>query len=196
MEPLRNLGPLDGGRRHFLKAAAAASMACVGWRAAQALAAAEAVAGSTAAPGRRPKSLILLWLDGGPSQLETFDPHPGSATGGPTCGVATSLPGVQLAEGFGRLAELMDSVSLVRSMVGKEGEHVRASYQMKTGYRPNPSVVHPTLGAITAASLPRVDAVGKPLDIPPYVSIQTHDRLARGGYLGDEYNPFRLSDPA
>src|SRR3954469_12764776 len=74
------------------------------------------------AGGREPaQSIILLWLAGGASQLETFDPHPGADIAGDTRAIDTPIKGVQLAEGFGRLAEQLPSLALVRSLVSKEG---------------------------------------------------------------------------
>ena len=90
------------------------------------------------------QSVILLWLAGGPSQLETFDPHPGASIAGGTTAIATNVKGIRLAADFEHLAEVMDSVSLVRSMVSKEGDHERGTYLMKTGYRPDPTVAHPS----------------------------------------------------
>jgi len=100
------------------------------------------------------QSLILLWLSGGPSQLETFDPHPDKDIAGGTKAIGTALKGVQLAEGFEQLADQMGSVTLIRSMVSKEGDHERGTYFMKTGYRPDPTVVHPSIGAICCHELP------------------------------------------
>src|SRR5262249_36397366 len=111
------------------------------------------------------RSIILIWLAGGPSQLETFDPHPGKAIAGGTRAIATAVKGVQLADGFGRLAEVMGEVALVRSMVGKEGDHERGTYLMKTGYRPATTVEHPSIGAICCHELP----VG-PTEIPRHIS--------------------------
>src|SRR5262249_47886426 len=94
------------------------------------------------------RSVILLWMAGGPSQLETFDPHPGTEIAGETRAISTAVKGVQLAEGFDRLGEQMGAVALVRSVVSKEGDHERGTYTMKTGYRPDPTVLHPSIGAI------------------------------------------------
>ena len=83
-------------------------------------------------PGHEPaQSVILLWLAGGPSQLETFDPHPGAKIAGDTKAIATAVPGIQLAGGLERLADEMQSVSLVRSLVSKEGDHERGTYLAK-----------------------------------------------------------------
>ena len=69
------------------------------------------------------QSLILIWLAGGASQLETFDPHPGAKIAGDTTAIKSSLEGVQLASGYEHLADCMHRVSLVRNMVSKEGDH-------------------------------------------------------------------------
>ncbi len=141
------------------------------------------------APGQA-RSVILIWLDGGPSQLETFDPHPGTKIGGSTKGIATKIKGVQLAAGFAQLADQMDSVSLIRSMVSKEGDHERGTYLMKTGYRPDPTVEHPSIGAICCHELP-----GGGADIPRHISILTARWPSRGGFLGGEYDAFQIDDP-
>jgi uncharacterized protein (DUF1501 family) len=137
------------------------------------------------------QSIILLWLGGGPSQLETFDPHPGTDAAGGTGAVATAAKGVQLAEGFEQLADRMGHVALVRSMTSKEGDHERGTYLMKTGFRPDPTVVHPSIGAVCCHELP----AGK-TDIPRHISILPNQWPGRGGFLGDEYDAFKCGDPA
>jgi hypothetical protein len=140
--------------------------------------------------GRGARSVIILWLAGGPSQLETFDPQPGTMIAGGTQAIDTTVKGVQLAAGLERLAEQMGSMSLIRSVVSKEGDHERASYNMKTGYRPDPTLVHPAIGAVICHSLP----VGK-TEIPRHVSILPNQWPARGGYLGDRFDAFKMYDP-
>jgi uncharacterized protein (DUF1501 family) len=135
------------------------------------------------------QSIILLWLGGGPSQLETFDPHPDTRIAGGTKAIATAAPGIQLAAGFDRLAALMGSVALVRSMVSKEGDHERGTYLMKTGYRPDPTVEHPSIGAICCHELP----VGQ-TDIPRHISILAGQWPSRGGFLGGEFDAFQAGD--
>jgi len=85
----------------------------------------------------------------------------------------------------------MASISIIRSMVSKEGDHERGTYTMKTGFRPDPTVMHPSIGAILCKELP---AAGT--DIPRHVSILPGQWPARGGYLGDKYDAFRMDDPA
>jgi hypothetical protein len=140
----------------------------------------------------RPMSLITLWMQGGPSQLETWDPHPGTAIGGPTQAIATTIPGLEIARLFPRMAEVMHHTSVIRSLISKEGDHERGSYHVLTGYRPDPTVVHPSVGAVLAHELP-----GKGVEIPPHVSLAggAGFTLPRGGYLGDEYDAFRIYEP-
>jgi uncharacterized protein (DUF1501 family) len=137
------------------------------------------------------RSIILLWLQGGPSQLETFDPHPGTDSAAGTGAIATAVKGVQLAPGLERTAEELGSMVLVRSMVSKEGDHERGTYTMKTGFRPDPTVVHPSIGAILCHELPQAG-----IDIPRHVSILPGQWPGRGGYLGDRYDAFHMDDPA
>ncbi len=151
------------------------------------------LAAAETAPGNdpsRPKSVIVLWLEGGPSQLETFDPHPGGTTGGRVKAISTSAKGIEIADTLPQLAEQMHQVALIRSMVSKEGDHERAVYNIKTGYRPDPTLVHPSLGAIVC------HASDLGADIPRHVSILPGGSPARGGYLGAKYDAFKIYDPA
>jgi len=140
-------------------------------------------------PGR-PKSVILLWLEGGPSQLETFDPHPGGVYGGDAVAMDTSVKDLQIADLLPRTAEQMHLASLVRSVTSKEGDHQRAVYNIKTGYRPDPTLKHPSLGAV----LCHADQAGA--DIPRHISIVPGSSPGRGGYLGADYDAFKIYDPA
>lgn len=137
------------------------------------------------------QSIILLWLAGGPSQLETFDPHPGTAISGETKAIGTAVRGIKLAQGYERLAERLEHVAFVRSVTSKEGDHERGSYTVKTGYRPNPTVVHPSIGAICCHQLP----VGA-TQIPRHVSILDTQWPGVGGLLGKQYDAFQCGDPA
>jgi hypothetical protein len=149
-----------------------------------------AQAGENAPRGTPPRSLIVLWMAGGPSQLETFDPHPGSKNShASTKAITTAAPGILIADNLPLVAEQMDSISLVRSLVSKEGDHERATYNVKTGYRPDPTIVHPSLGAVICHQLP--DNV----EIPRHVSILPGEWPARGGYLGNQFDAFKTFDP-
>jgi hypothetical protein len=171
-------------RRSFLKATAVAGL---GWL--TPVAERLAIAEEQSRERQPATSLIFLWLQGGPSQLETFDPHPGKSIGGDAKSIRTAAKGVELADGLPLLAEQMESVSLVRSIVSKEGDHERATYTVKNGYRPDPTLNHPSLGAIMCHKLS--DSV----EIPRHVSIIPGQWPARGGYLGDHYDAFKTFDP-
>lgn len=135
------------------------------------------------------RAMILLFMQGGPSQMETFDPKPGTDNGGSTAAIDTSVSGIQIAEGWEQTAKQMQDLAIIRSMTNKEGEHQRATYQMHTGYIPSGSVKHPSLGACIAKELAPMDR-----DLPAVVTIG--DRATNGsgsGFLGVDYEPFQVS---
>ena len=138
----------------------------------------------------RKRSLLTVRLGGGPSQLETWDPHPDSPTGGPTRAIATTLPGVRIADGYPRVAEQLHHLSVVRSLSSREGDHERAAYHVATGFRPDPTVRHPALGAVFAHESPDPH-----LELPPFVSLGSSEWPGRGGYLGPGYDAFKVPDP-
>ncbi|MCP4786868.1 MAG: DUF1501 domain-containing protein [Fuerstiella sp.] len=138
----------------------------------------------------RPKSLITLWMNGGMSQLETWDPHPGTPTGGLVKSIPTSQKGLKISEFLPQLAEQMHNVTLIRSMTSQEGDHSRAAFYVKTGYRLEPTLVYPSLGAIVAHQLPDPN-----VEIPQHVSLGGDNFFPRGGYLGNQWDAFRVFDP-
>ena len=133
------------------------------------------------------RSMILLWMAGGPSQFETFDPKRDTDVGGPTKSISTAVPGIQIAEGWEQIAGQMQDLAIVRSMTNKEGSHPRASYQMHTGYLPSGSVKHPSLAANIAQQ------IGDPeSDLPSVVSV---GQTQGAGFLGVDYEPFIVNRP-
>ena len=148
---------------------------------------------SAGPPGSRQpaRSVIVLWMAGGPSQLDTFDPHPGKKISGDTRAIPTAVEGIQLADGLERVAEQMESISLIRSLVSQEGDHQRGTYLLKTGYRPDATAVHPSIGAICCHELPPGGT-----DIPRHISILPNQWPGRGGFLGDQFDAFQAGDPA
>lgn len=142
------------------------------------------------------QSVIILWMAGGASQLETFDPHPGTEIGGPTTARHTSVKGIQIASGLEQVAEQMEHLAVIRSVLSKEGDHERGTYTLKTGYRPDPTAVHPSVGAILCHQLPeQMPGLPGPTEIPRHVSILPGQWPARGGFLGDQYDAFKTWDP-
>jgi hypothetical protein len=142
---------------------------------------------------KRGKACILLWMQGGPSQFETFSPLVGHANGGGTKAIATTVPGMQFAEHWPATASVADRLAVIRSMTSKEGSHPRASFYLHTGYLPNPSARHPTLGSIVASEL----VGGDTGDLPPVVRIGARRKEDAGaGLLGMQWNPYELRDAA
>lgn len=146
------------------------------------------MAGETGTVGGRGKSMILVWLGGGPSHLDTFDPKSGVDTAGPFQAIPTAVPGIRLSENFPLLAQEMKSVCLLRGMSSQEGSHDRARYLVQTGYMPTGSVTHPSFGAYVSAEK------GADTDpLPNNVSI-----LGGGGpgssFLGKTHAPFNVRD--
>ena len=137
---------------------------------------------------KRGMACILLWMQGGPSQFELFDPKPGHSNGGDTKAIATSIAGVRIADSLPQLARSLDRLALIRSMTTKEGNHQRASYLLHTSYAPTASVNYPTLGS--AVSHQVRDAA---CELPAFVRIGR--RFANGGgggILGTEFDPFNV----
>ena len=137
---------------------------------------------------KRQTACILLWMNGGPSQLETFDPKPGTDHGGETKAIETAVPGVSIAEGWDDLAKVMDDVALIRSMTNTEGNHQRANYHLHTGYVPTSTLKHPHIGCSAAMELG-----DDRFDLPHIVSIGGPTTGA--GYLGASYEPFVIQNP-
>ena len=136
------------------------------------------------------KSLIVIWLGGGASQLETWDPHPDTKIGGPTKSIKTTVPGLEIADVYPRVAEQIHELNVIRSLVSKEGDHERGTYLLKTGYRPDPTLIHPSLGAIACHELPN-----DKLEIPAHISLLGGQWPARGGFLGEIFDAFKIYDP-
>src|SRR5262245_30809032 len=110
------------------------------------------VAADTAAVARA-RAVILLWLNGGPSHLDTWDPKPGTANGGPFKAIKSRNPALMLPEHMPQIADVGDRLTVIRNMASKGGNHARAQYLMHTGYVPNPTVVHPALGGWVSKKL-------------------------------------------
>ncbi len=134
------------------------------------------------------KNCILLWMAGGPSQLDTFDPKPGKDTGGPFKDIKTSVTGVHISEHLPLLASQAKHLAIIRSVTSREGDHARASYFVHTGYAPQPAVQHPGIGSIIVSRVAKDD-----FDLPNYVSIG--GAATGSGFLGERYNPFIVQNP-
>ncbi|MEZ6072168.1 MAG: DUF1501 domain-containing protein [Pirellulales bacterium] len=140
----------------------------------------------------RGMACILLWMQGGPSQFETFSPKPEHANGGEIGAIDTAVPGVQISANFPHVAQVADRLAIIRSMTASEGNHQRASQLMHTGYTPSASVKYPSLGSLVHQQIGDRD-----VELPGFVSIGDRGRsnLTRGGILGVEYDAFTMQSP-
>lgn len=133
---------------------------------------------------REGRACIMVFLNGAPSQLETWDPKPGHENSGPTKAISTALPGVQFAEYWPKLAALMKDVSVIRTLHGKEAAHERGVYHLKTGRRLTGAKNFPHFGSLVAHKLGDPES-----DIPNFVSI---GRTLSSGFLGVRVAPFTV----
>jgi hypothetical protein len=168
-------------RRDFLKLSAAGVLggSASGWFGLLADRAARA-----ATAGARPKSCILLWMAGGPSQAHTFDLKPG----GNYKPLPTAVPGIQISEHLPQLAGQMKHLALLRGMRTGDGNHRTATYLMHTGFRQGSGggQAHPSLGAVVAADRGRPE-----FELPNFVAV---GNTLGPGYLGPKYSPLLVND--
>ena len=135
------------------------------------------------------KSCILVWLDGGPSHLESFDPKPDAPeeVRGPLESIATKVTGVRIGECLERTAKVLDKIALVRSMTSPLGEHNFGTHFLMTGYKPSPALAYPTFGA-TVARVRRQSGV-----LPPNIAVPTFSRnVSANGFLPSSTAPFSV----
>lgn len=136
----------------------------------------------------RAKQCIVLFMSGGASQLDTFDPKPGTKNGGPFRDIRTSVNGIRVAEHLPRVAEQAHHLAIIRSMVSREGNHERARYLLHTGYAPGGTVRHPPLGSLASYYLSDEHS-----DLPSSVNINSP--TYSGGLLGATHDPFLIKNP-
>ncbi|MSO23071.1 MAG: DUF1501 domain-containing protein [Acidobacteria bacterium] len=138
----------------------------------------------------RAQACILLWLEGGPSQVDTWDPKPNSGFKA----ISTNVPGIQISELLPQVARHMDKLAIIRSMHTEEIDHPEATHYAITGHRPNPAMQFPSIGSIVAKEL------GSRQDVPAYVKVPKNqhpmvDEYFKAAFIGSEYNPLLTPDP-
>ncbi len=139
------------------------------------------------------RSCILLWLDGGPSHLETFDlkPEAPDVVRGPFAPIATNVAGIEICELLPQTARCADKLSIVRSLTSPLGEHGLANHYLLTGYPPSPVLQYPSYGSVLAFVRDDRNV------LPPYVAIPEHGPMAGAGFLGAAHEPFATGgDPS
>jgi hypothetical protein len=174
-------------RRDWLRLASAGVVGCSlsGWL--------QTFANETATDPHRKRSCILLWMNGGPSQMDTFDLKPGHENGGPFQEIETNVPGIKISEHLPKIAKHTDKLAIVRSMSTKEADHGRATYQMRTGRPPGGPVQYPAFGSVVAKEYEKPDA-----ELPGFVSIAPFRLLAPAaygpGFLGPQFAPLIVGE--
>ncbi|ARN57764.1 DUF1501 domain-containing protein [Sedimentisphaera salicampi] len=145
------------------------------------------------------KSVIQIWMWGGPSQIDTFDPKP--QAGQDYCGpldkaIDTNVDGIRINAALPKLAKQADKYSIIRSMTHGTNAHETASYLVQTGRQPTPGIVHPCAGAVV--SLFKGRGKGYEKKLPPYIVLtEPQGRFSECGFLGLDYKPFATGgDPA
>ena len=142
-------------------------------------------------------SCILMWMQGGPSHIDTMDPKPGAPAEirGEFKAIPSCLPGVQLSEHLPKLAQQLDKTSILHSLTSPDSSHGTSDHFMMSGYRFNPAITYPTYGSVVSKVKGYRDGM------PPFVQLGTSvDRRFNGGlagFLGAVYNPFEIGgDPS
>ncbi len=142
---------------------------------------------------KKQNRVILLWLAGGASQLETWDPKPGASTGGPFRAIKTDVPGTAISELMPEMAKRMKTTCVIRGLNTKNGDHGSGAKIMMRGRMDVGGVRYPDLGAVLAREMGRIDS-----KVPDYVTFYTQTE-GRGstpgdsGFLGSRYAPMELT---
>ncbi|MCA9019466.1 MAG: DUF1501 domain-containing protein, partial [Planctomycetaceae bacterium] len=139
---------------------------------------------AAAETGSKPKSVILIWLNGGPATIDLWDLKPGNKNGGPFQEIETQVPGMKISEHLPSLAKQASDFSIIRSMSTREGDHSRARFVTMTGYTPQGAIKFPALGSLVA------NEFNVENDIPSYVHIGGQPTVSGGGFLGPQFAPF------
>lgn len=177
---------LQPSRRHFLKHLAGMSaIAATGTTFMSAL------AKESAQAKKQGKSLIVLWMSGGPSTIDLWDLKPGAPTGGDFKPIPTAASGVQISQHLPTVAKQMKHLAIIRSLTTTEGDHNRGTQLMNTGRSPSPVVNYPAIGSVAAKIL-----TPKDLDLPSFISVGGAGGSRVGaGFLGMTYAPFTVQNP-
>ena len=148
---------------------------------------------SAASASMTAKSCILIWLDGGPSHLETFDLKPDAPqeVRGPFSPIATNVPGIEISEHLEQTAKVADKMAIVRSVTSTLGEHNFAAHYLLTGYKPTPALVYPGMPSVAT------HLGGAATALPANIALAKPNAMAGPGYLGQSTSAFVVQgDPA
>ena len=136
------------------------------------------------------KNVIYLYMSGGMTHIDTFDPKPGAETSGPTQAIKTNVDGLQLAENLPLLANHADKVAVIRGMTSTKGAHQQGNYFMHTSYAQRSTIVHPSMGAW----MTKLDGRFNPT-LPGAVIIKGGSRHPLSGFLPSDHQPLAIGNP-
>src|SRR5262245_36165790 len=136
------------------------------------------------------KSLIILWMGGGPSHMDLWDLKPGQPTGGELKPIKTPVSGIEISELLPETAKQFKHLSIIRSLVTNEGSHERGTTLLNTGRAPSPIVNYPAIGSVAAMQL-----ASKDLALPAFIGIGGTAQRIGPGFLGMTYAPFTVQNP-
>jgi uncharacterized protein (DUF1501 family) len=152
-----------------------------------------AAAAESKSPGEaKAKAVILFWLEGGPSHIDTWDPKPNSNFKP----ISTNVPGIQISELLPKMAKRMDKFALVRSMHTRGTDHPQATHYVVTGHEINPAMQFPSLGSIITKELGPRNAVPAHVLVPKWDRTRQYEEYFRASFLGGDYDPMCIPDPA
>src|SRR5262245_57305174 len=175
-------------RRHFMAhAAGAAAMAVPG------MAFLSGLRANAAELKKKNKSLVILWMGGGPSTIDLWDMKPDHQNGGSHKPKSTAASGVSISEHLPQLAKQFSKLSIVRSLTTKEGDHNRGTRLMSTGRQPNPLIEYPALGSVLAFQYGQDAEAAKAMDLPQFISVGGGPNIGPG-FLGMKYASFGVQN--
>lgn len=150
-----------------------------------------ALADTAPSAGLPRRHCILLWMSGGPSQIDTFDLKPGHANGGSFKPIDTATPSLRISEHLPKLAKLSDHLAIVRGLSSKEGDHGRGTFLLRTGRSPDPVIRYPTLGSVVSKELdPGENALPAFIAVNP--SLAFNPAAYEAGFLGSKYSALTI----
>jgi hypothetical protein len=176
-------------RRHFLKHVAGYSLLAL-----PGLQFLRTIQANAQTLRRNNKSLVILWMGGGPASIDIWDLKPGRPTGGEFTEINTTAQGVRISQHMPRVAQQMRNLAIIRSLTTTEGDHMRGTQLMHSSYTPNPAIAFPSIGSVTAMQVPRLPGF-QAISLPGYISIGGGRGAEGPGFLGMNYAPFTVQNP-
>ena len=175
-------------RRHFMKHTAAGAAVTV-----PGLSFLAGLKSHAAELKKKQKSLIILWMGGGPATIDLWDMKPGSPNGGEHKPKPTAASGIEISEHLPKVAAQFKNLSIIRSLNSQEGDHARGTFIMNTGKQRSPILDFPAIGSVLSYHQNLDPEAAKNADIPSFISVG--GTQIGSGFLGMKYAPFTVQNP-